>query len=107
MSDVDEARNFLRSSISKTIVESRKLADMFHQILSQPGLRVAYFTQNSATEPEQCGLVYGDKGTVIQGNGSYLVQVQWDKGFTHWVSNHNLRLLELLEELCDDPPSQV
>lgn len=85
----------------------RELGDAFYESIAAGGTRVAYYTEQSATEPEQCGLIYGDKGTVLGGNGHRLIQVRWDKGFTHSVSLHNLRLLELLEELCDDPPSQV
>jgi hypothetical protein len=85
----------------------RELGETFCSLTYRKGVRVAYYTEQSATEPEQAGLVYGDKGTIkydYEGLSRY-VYVQWDKGFTHPVSTSNLRLLELLEELCDDPPS--
>ena len=92
--------------LNKATVAMRELGDAFYDMLCTKGTRVAYYTEQSATEPEQAGLVYADRGTVLSDYDRQrkMVYVQWDKGFIHAVSIHNIRLLELLEELCDEPP---
>ncbi|MGE3483589.1 MAG: hypothetical protein AB7L09_02535 [Nitrospira sp.] len=80
----------------------------FNRLVYIAGRRVAYKSRNSARVPEQAGLVHDDKGTVsrpyVMGG---ILYVLWDKGFEHVVSLENVRVLDLLEELIDEPSTRV